>query len=165
LELVIAAIIVGGIIAFIAYPLFSAAREDVSESSDQLETLISQRDAAYDAIRDLDFDYQTGKLSQGDYTALRDKYKARAAVALQAIDAQDGNGAGARDDHAGARVEEEIARFREARRSPTLVDDEIEREVARLRRAKAAAAEQKCKTCGTAYHAGDTFCSKCGKPL
>ena len=157
MEFILAAIIVLGILAFIAYPLFSAAREDIFETPSALDGLLSQRDAEYDALRDLDFDFQMGKLSQSDYTSLREKYKARAAVALQQIDAIGGNGDG-------AEVEEQVAQLRAAKRT-ALPDDAIEREVARLRASKDATSNLRCAKCGTPYRAGDAFCAKCGKKL
>jgi zinc-ribbon domain len=156
LEIVLAAIIVGGIIAFIAYPLFTAPREEITEAPSELDGIVAQRDAAYDAIRDLDFDFQLGKLSQSDYVALREKYKGRAATALQQIDALGGNG---------AHIEEEVAQLRAAKHAAPPVDDIIEREVARLRADKSAPSSLNCPNCGTPYHAGDTFCVKCGRKL
>ena len=158
MEIVLAAIIVGGIIAFIAYPLFTGSRDEPPEAPDELDGLIAQRDAAYDAIRDLDFDFQLGKLSQSDYAELREKYKARAATALQQIDALGGNGPG-------AHIEEEVAQLRAAKRAAPPADDAIEREVARLRAGKSAPSNLRCSNCGTPYRAGDAFCAKCGNKL
>jgi hypothetical protein len=158
LEFILAAIIVLGILAFIAYPLFSAAREDMTETSGALDGLLSQRDAEYDALRDLDFDFQMGKLSLSDYTSLREKYMARAAVALQQIDAIGSNGDG-------ARIEEQVAQLRSTKRAAPPTDDAIEREVARLRASKDATSNLRCAKCGTPYRAGDAFCAKCGKKL
>ena len=158
LELILVAIIVVGIIVFIAYPLFTVAREDAAETPGALDGLIAQRDSAYDAIRDLDFDFQMGKLSQSDYTALREKYRARAALALQQIDALGGNGAG-------KKIEEQVAQLRAEKRAAPAADDAIEREVARLRASKSTGSPLRCGNCGTPYHAGDAFCAKCGNRL
>lgn len=158
LELIVAAIIVLGILAFIAYPLFSATHEEMSETPGALDGLLSQRDAAYDAIRDLDFDFQMGKLSQSDYAVMREKYMVRAAAALQQIDAVGSNGAG-------TPIEEQIAQLRAAKRAIPPPEDAIEREVSRLRASKSAASNLRCANCGAPYHAGDEFCAKCGNRL
>lgn len=157
MEFILAVIIAIGIIAFVAYPLFGTAREETAESAGAFDELVAQRNAAYDAIRDLDLDFQMGKLSEGDYRARRDKYVARAAHVLQEIDALDGHGAG-------KKIEEEVAQLRASRQNSPL-GDEIEREVARLRESKKATAEVHCANCGTLNHAGDGFCSKCGSSL
>jgi hypothetical protein len=182
LEYILVAILVVAVIAFIAYPLFTPAGAKNEPGADALDNWIAQRDSAYDAIRDLDFDYQMGKLSQSDYIALRNKYRARAAAALEQIDAALGR-AGAE-----TRIEEEVTRLRERRRAavavretrgangdaaqsaanaPSAVNtpgatngDAIEQEVARLRAGRA-----RCTNCGTPYRSGDRFCVKCGNKL
>jgi hypothetical protein len=157
LELILAAIIVIGIFVFIAYPLFTVPHAETGETPGALDGLVAQRDSAYDAIRDLDFDFQMGKLSQSDYAAMREKYKTRAALALQQIDALDGNGAG-------KKIEEQVAQLRAAKRATPPVDDAIEREVARLRASKSKS-DLRCGNCGTPYHIGDAFCAQCGNRL
>jgi hypothetical protein len=159
-----------GVIAFIAYPLFTTSYANLAETSDALETLISQRDSSYDAIRDLDFDFQLGKLSQNDYAPLREKYKARAAETLKEIDALGGDGNSADTE---AQIEAQVAQLRRAK------NDSIEAEVAQLRRAKTdsveveiarvraarKSSELRCANCGTPYQTGDQFCAKCGNKL
>ena len=41
-----------------------------------------ERDSLYAALRELDFDHWSGKLSDGDYAAMRDDYEGRAAAVL-----------------------------------------------------------------------------------
>jgi len=45
-----------------------------------------ERESLYAALRELDFDYRSGKLSQTDYEALREDYEARAADVLAELD-------------------------------------------------------------------------------
>ncbi len=168
MEFILVAILTTAVIAFIAYPLFSHPAEKSGQAANALDNWIAQRDSAYDAIRDLDFDYQMGKLSQSDYTALRNKYRARAAAALEQIDAALGR------DGAEARIEDEVARLRARRRTVTAREpavsggtnghaasgDAVEEEVAHLR-----ARRRRCPNCGNPYRAGDQFCAKCGTKL
>ena len=53
---------------------------------ERLEGLLSRRDSAYDALRDLDFEYQIGNLSESDYNELRERYRLRAASVLRRLD-------------------------------------------------------------------------------
>ena len=158
MELIISVLIAGVIITFIAIPLFSSSRPQDSDEPIALETLLSQRDAAYDALRDLDFDFQTGKLSQVDYDALREKYKSRAALILQQIDAA--------QKQQSEDLEQEIAQVRAAKRAQAVVteEDDIEEEIAK-RRGKQSSSSNACKNCGTPFKAGDQFCAKCGNKL
>lgn len=170
MEIILIALLLIGILAFVAYPLFNPSRGKIAGETDALETLIAQRDSTYDAIRDLDFDFQLGKLSQDDYTTLRDKYKARAAQVLQQLDAL-GNGNGKDAD---ADIEVQVAKLRRAN-----TEADVEAQVARLRRAKTDSVEDEiarvraarksgggfCSKCGTPHQAGDKFCAKCGNKL
>jgi len=80
--------------AYVAAPFFAAqAAEDAlapaTPGSDQRERLERQKFEAYAAIKEAEFDHQTGKLSEADFAALRGKYAAQAAEALAALDAAD----------------------------------------------------------------------------
>jgi len=153
-------------LAVIAYPLFTAPRaKSLSAPPRALDDLLAQRTATYDAIRDLDFDFSLGKLSQADYDSLREKYKLRAAQLLQQIDAAGGSDGAQLDEQ----IEAQVARMRRAQ------PDDIERAVARLRAQKNKPASRRaaknnhadgyCAKCGTPRHANDKFCRKCGNKI
>ncbi len=153
MEFIVIAILLIVVVGFVAYPLFTAQRGNKIETPNALDTLIAQRDSAYDAIRDLDFDFQMGKLSQSDYAAMREKYKARAALALQQIDALGGG-----DSKVDEQIEAQVAKLRRAK------TDSLEAEIAQLR-ASRASTQLKCIKCGAPIRAGDQFCAKCGNSL
>lgn len=144
--LVIALIIVITI-AVVAYPLLQPANRRASELNGgrdvAFEGLVAQRDAMYLAIKDLENDHALGKLSDADYRSLRAKYEAKAVAILQELDHVVGS---------------------KPRAHPAPDDDAVEREIARLRRAKTNGA-LKCPQCGTAHSAEDVFCAKCGTSL
>jgi len=48
--------------------------------------LEKEKELAYGAIKEAEFDFQMGKLSPEDYALLRQKYEARALAALAALD-------------------------------------------------------------------------------
>ncbi len=155
MEYVVIALLIVAVFAFVAYPLFNPPREKPAVLPGALDALLAQRDAAYDALRDLDFDLQMGKLSAADHAALREKYKARAAAILQQIDAARGDAGAPELD---AAIETQVAQLRRAK------TDALEAEIARVRAARQAGASR-CAKCGTPFRAGDKFCAKCGKPL
>lgn len=156
MEFILITILVVVVIAFIAYPLFTPSHAETASAASALDSLIAQRDSVYDAIRDLDFDFQLGKLSQSDYVVLREKYKARAALALQEIDV-----AVSDDGALDAQIEAQVAQLR----THPNRDGAIEREVARLRETKIKHAVSRCGNCGTPCRAGDRFCASCGSKL
>lgn len=48
--------------------------------------LEKEKELAYAAIKEADFDFEMGKLSSEDHTALRQKYEGRALAALAALE-------------------------------------------------------------------------------
>ncbi len=79
-----------GVVAIVIWPLLQAQDEPLS-SPDQpaLARLQSEHEALLIAIRDLDFDYQTGKLTEEDYRAQRESLVQRGVDLLKQIDARE----------------------------------------------------------------------------
>jgi hypothetical protein len=79
-------------VLFVARPFLRepAARSDVLVQPDELErrrlALIEERDRAMDALRELEFDHRTGKLSDDDYRMLVGPLRRRAAEAARALE-------------------------------------------------------------------------------
>ena len=164
------AVVVG---AYIAQPLFARARV-VSASESPRDQLLAERDALYVAIRDLDFDFQTGKLLEADYVAVRDKYLARGVDILKQLDALQVDrrqpGADRTTPKAGADdVEVAVQARRSDRAWPQIVEDEIEAAVHARRRSQAvqqkSEASLQCPSCGFPVDPTDRFCAKCGAAL
>jgi hypothetical protein len=69
-------------------------REDPSDSSPfhtRLDQLLERRDAIYENLRDLRFEYRSGKFSEQDYERTRQSLDAEAAAVLSEIDALTGD--------------------------------------------------------------------------
>lgn len=76
------------VMAAIGYPLFvkpSLAEGDVDEG-DERHKLLSAKEAAFVALKDLDFDYKTGKIDEADYAALKARYEAEAVRVMKRLD-------------------------------------------------------------------------------
>jgi len=89
-SLILGVIIVALCLLFVIWPFLSVRRESGAQQghlNGELERLIAQRDAIYATIRDLDFDFQTGKLADEDYRAQREAWVARGVDVLKALDA------------------------------------------------------------------------------
>ena len=59
------------------------------EGDNETEHLLLQKEMLYGAIRDLDFDFQTGKVDQKDYAELRQQLEREAVQILRQLDAVD----------------------------------------------------------------------------
>ncbi len=140
--------------AFIVYPLLTRRPRSVAAVGDEkLRELHSRRDTTYYMLKELEFDLQSGILSEEDYQGLETRYKRKAISILRNIDGLESS----------TGVEEEIEhQVRELRRGKsTRVDDELESEILKLRRGKG----RFCPQCGARCQEGDRFCSRCGTSL
>jgi len=92
LIIVVAIVITLGTVAYLGYPI---VRRDRTYAPDQLDGLAmvqelrAEKDTLLGAIKDLEFDLASGKLSNEDYSAMRSKYEARAMAVLQDLDTQE----------------------------------------------------------------------------
>src|SRR5690606_20414338 len=91
-----------GALAYVLYPVFMNTGMEVPDPPPRREPDDTER--AVDALREVEFDRATGKLSDDDYAALKSAYTAEAVEAMRAS-----NAVSAPDDEAEAL----IARYRE----------------------------------------------------
>jgi hypothetical protein len=93
-------------LAFVLQPIFTDAGNAPRNSAPRREPTDTER--AVDALREVEFDRATGKLSDDDYIALRAAYTAEAVQAMRAAPVTDGPG------EAADAAEALIARYRGA---------------------------------------------------
>ena len=81
-------IVITGVAVSIAAPLLWPRSSVASAPGTDPERyrLEKEKELAYAAIKDAEFDLQMGKLSPEDHAALREKYEARALAALEALE-------------------------------------------------------------------------------
>ncbi len=128
--------------------------------------LIARRNALYAALKDAEFDRETGKLTEEDYQAVRTRTMAEAAGVLRQLDHLTPEAEAAFD----AEIEAEVARLREDTAAQPVapgVAAAVEAEIAALTKRSAAPARLKlaCPDCGQPYQPGDAFCAACGASL
>lgn len=93
MDLFIVGIFAAAAFAFVVYPLVSPRRhlyylDDMLGATEQkkLNYLYARRNVVYDNLRDLDNEFQMGKLSADDHQRLRDGLMAEAAEIVKEID-------------------------------------------------------------------------------
>jgi rRNA maturation endonuclease Nob1 len=74
--------------AFVAAPFFMGAGAVSLDSVASRGQLQRQKHDAYAAIKEAEFDYRMGKLSDADFAVLREKYTAQAVEAITALETQ-----------------------------------------------------------------------------
>ncbi|GAP61684.1 hypothetical protein ARMA_0107 [Ardenticatena maritima] len=112
---------------------------------EELETLLFQREAVLNALRDLQFDFSMGKLSEADFRALDARYRMQAAAILKRLD------------------ELEQAVDVPTTDDDRLLDEWIDRAVAALRQQRGTA--RACVQCGAPLPVNARFCAQCGTPV
>ena len=81
-------LVIAGVAVAIAWPLLRPMQVRVAHPTGDPERYRweKEKDLAYAAIKEADFDLQMGKLSVEDHASLRAKYEARALAALDALE-------------------------------------------------------------------------------
>lgn len=108
-----------------------------------------QLDGAVAALREIEFDRETGKLSDSDYAELKTRYTREALAELRASDAREASAAGVVVGAVAVLV-------------PTPADDADPVEAA-IRRARDN--QRSCGVCGPRPEPDPTYCSSCGRYL
>lgn len=127
--------------AFIARP-WLARDPGLMRSITPATELTAEREAVLLALRELDFDHLTGKITDDDYAPQRADLVARGVALLQQLDEA-------------------------TKTQPESAEDQLEAAVraARAHRAERQPAAGFCPQCGTPRQATDRFCAKCGAAL
>jgi len=142
IEVVAAALVGLSLLWLVFEPVFTTAGARPADAIDMdaLEDLEDTRSGvALAALKEIEFDRETGKLSDNDYEFLKQKYTVEALAAMRAEE-------NATPEDLEARVEAQVSA-----RVATLRSD--------------GGTEAVCGACGTMAGAGARFCPACGKPL
>jgi hypothetical protein len=110
-----------------------------------------KKELALAALKEIEFDRATGKLSESDYQTMRARYTKEAVEALREVEAQPalagGNGHGGA---VGAGAEAGVA----------AAEDAVERLIAEAR--QASKGKRYCTNCGAELEGSGRFCVECG---
>ena len=134
-------------IAVVAWPLLNSAKAPIATDGGprpELEELAGQRDAAYRAIKELEFEHQLGNLSQQDFQALRERYRTEAAGILRQL---------------------ERARRPEKETVPVSAGSQAQPQPKAAPAPASAVGGRTCPACGKSAPADDRFCWHCGTAL
>lgn len=142
LDLVVIGLIALGVVLWVGEPFIRRSRSPESWAMTEEKTsLLLQKEVLYTAIRDLVFDFQTGKVDESDYTALRQDLESEAVQVLQSLDT--------------LAFSDSIAT--------------IERQVKALQastmESSANMPPQFCSGCQIQLHGSENFCPACGQSL
>ena len=161
-------------IYFTVSPLLKAGRATPLVEDDKWVELLGRKDAILQSIKDLEFDYRVGKMSQEDYERIDQRLRRQAIGLIQQIEKLAPASASLDDE-----LESIIAQFRQttaapatAIAAPATVSSAVERTPLKAPALKAsspartvAEATRFCTECGKPVDAGHKFCAYCGTPI
>jgi len=129
---------------YVLAPLFMESRGNLEVellAETEMDRLLARKAVVYTNLKDLEFEYRMGRLSDGDFRRLEAGYKTEAAAILQKLD--------------------QIGVAKD-------LDESIERDVA-ARKTRlfpgVAPDTSRCPACGAEVVVGKRFCSDCGRKL
>jgi rRNA maturation endonuclease Nob1 len=155
LTTVFAFIIIAAAIFAISYPFLLQRRRGAyslsEENRNQTVDLNFRKESLYTTIKELDFDFRTGKLSPEDYEELRGKYREKAMALL--LEMEKGGFPGDID----RKIEEDIKLRRKS------ADERLAAQGAY--KGKGNRRRVTCARCGKESLSQNKFCPYCGKKL
>ncbi len=162
-----------GVGLYLAAPLLNNRVRRVPEETQEVSSLMAERDRVISALQELDFDFKLGKIPEEDYPTQRAELLQKGADVLRKLDelSPSTKGGGSRSRGEGRSVESRLEKAAAARRADSaakdepLNDDEIESMLAARRKARKSRAAGFCPRCGKPVLATDQFCPNCGKAL
>ena len=139
-----AVLVAAAVVLYVVQPVFSGERAPLVSLDQEFTEAEARRHLSLVALRDVEYDYATGKVDEHDYRRLRDELAREALKALREV---------RRDrERAGGSPPEQDA-----------VTDDLEREIAAYRAALKAGTL--CERCGSANVEEALFCAACGGRL
>ena len=153
--LIVGTVLAVGALAFVLYPLFFTVRPRVSRSPAASHARAAD-DSAIVALREIEFDRATGKLSDSDYAELKRTYSERALLEMRR--------AGSAPEATSDPIEARVRAFRAHRECDTCG---VRPEADAIYCSNCGAfLDRACPECGAAIvEAGAGFCARCGIPL
>ena len=138
---------------YLMSPLMGERLRRTAEEPQEVSSLLAERERLLNALQELDFDFQLGKIPAEDYPAQRTDLLQKGAAVLKKLDAL-----------APSRPPQAVSAAASVQ-AGTISDDDIETMLAARRRARKTHSAGFCPRCGKPILATDQFCPSCGKSL
>lgn len=166
ITVIIALLISAVALWFVAWPLLQTEDEPIWVEDDRLSDLLTRKDSTLRAIKELEFDYQVGKVSEEDYARFDQRLRRQAIGYIRQIERLTPYTAALEDE-----LEAEIARQRrtvgDGDRTASMVPESVPESVPERAAAPAAAVVNAASegTVAAASTASTHFCTECGRSV
>ncbi len=161
--LILAVIIMVGM--YLYAPFMARTRSLRAGETLQVSALKAERDRVINALQELDFDHNLGKIPAEDYPEQRASLLQKGADILRQLDELALVDSSAHD--AESRIEKAAAAARadSSAQAESISDDDIESMIAARRKEHSGKSAGFCPKCGKPIWSADKFCPSCGKSL
>jgi len=151
--------------AYLYLPFMARARRARPDESHEVSALKAERDRVINSLQELDFDFNLGKIPEGEYPDQRAALLQKGADILRRLDELAPAASSA--VNAEARIEKATAAGRADSGSKPAIesDDDLEAMIAARRRNQKSKSAGFCPKCGKPVLVTDKFCPSCGKSL
>ncbi len=161
------------VILFISLPFIKPKTSRMIGGEQKMSSLLAEQERIINALLELDFDHNLGKIPEEDYPTQRRGLLTQGALVMHQLDtfrAESIPGEGLIVDAAGnsLRADSSKASIRKGRggkRPLTTPDDDLEVLLAARRRERGEKAGGFCSQCGNPIQQSDRFCPRCGESL
>jgi hypothetical protein len=137
------------VVAFVLYPVFAEARSSglarLGDAEREILDLEERKSRLYTALTDLDFEKESGKVSEADYETARSDYMAQVATVLGKLDA--------------------LAPRKGEKKKPRKPDDDGAGKRCGSCSQTSPESAKFCIHCGAAFPAKEATCEGCGETL
>jgi hypothetical protein len=144
---------------FFVFRPFSEPASQKPANGDDILRLIEERERILTDLRELDFDFNMGKIPAEDYPSIRERLMHQGADILRKIDQFPDQ------YHALPQVDESLSELTPGEDTPDPLFDTIETKIAERRRARQEKAAGFCPRCGSPIFKSDAYCWKCGHKI
>ena len=154
-SILIGLILLAASLFFVSVPFRKKHRKDAQISKPRVQKE-ERREVVLFALRDLDFDFKTGKVSEEDYTPLRARLMTEAAQHIEQQQEED------------QKLEALIQARRVTHQQSVKCDhcgDSVEADQRFCAKCGSPVNKGLCPSCGKKIRAGDEFCPSCGNRL
>jgi len=139
--LAVGMLVILGVAVIVLEPIIRGRAASLERTTDEMSEAEATRRVRLLALRDAEYDFQMGKLTEEDYRSLHAELAAEALEAMQAVEAEQASPVALPPQDRDA-VEAEVAAMREGLREGTT-----------------------CGACGHGNRPGSRFCGSCGEAL
>ena len=164
IDIALITIMVAASAAYIAMPIIKNDDSGEIPVAFDLESisLEEEKEESYNAIKEAEFDYETGKLSKEDYNIIKEKYAGKAVKAMQKLE---------ENKKQSAKVAKPAGESKSTKTAAACAhcgaDLPTDAKFCQScgKTAKPQAGANFCPKCGEKHRKGDKFCQSCGQHI